>query len=266
MDLLAGAAFSWCVVYVLLAIFFAILAARREGGGTDYATFAATCVFMGFYSFCNARQYHDVDPVTAARWGMRGFSVAPIAAMLVLHTCLLYGGVTEPQRRRIVVLGYAVAAGVAISIGAGLLHRVGELRPRELSLAGIRYTHQQWTPSAAQPIAFVFFIVCVGGSVFLLVRSYLAGKREALLACIGGFVQLAAILNDILVMLDAQRTVLLSEHGFSIFSFGLSYTLLARHERVSDELTLKGAELRRRARHLRKAYEELRAAQEELVR
>jgi len=266
MDLLAGAAFSWCVVYVLLAIYFAILAARRSDGGADYATFAATCVLMGIYAYCDARQYHDTDPATAARWGMRAFAVAPIAAMFVLHTSLLYGEVAEAIRRRIVVLGYAASAGLSIAIVLGLLHRVGEVRKLDLSLGGLRYSHYQWAPTAAQPIAFAMFVVCIGGSVYLLARAYLAGKREALLACIGGFVQLAAIFNDILVMRGTQTSLLLSEHGFSVFAFGLSYTLLARHERVSDELTLKGAELRRRARHLRKAYEELRAAQAELVR
>lgn len=266
MDLLAGAAFSWCVVYVLLAIYFGILAARRAGTGAEYATFAATCVLMGVYAFCNARQYHDTDPWSAARWGMRAFTVAPIAAMLVLHTSLIYSDVAEPLRRRVVVLGYAVASGLSISIAAGLLHRVGEVRTLRLKLAGVSYDHFQWTPTAAQPFAFVLFVAAVGASVYLLAVSYLAGKREALLGCIGGFVQLAAILNDTLVMVGAQRSLLLSEHGFSVFAFGLSYTLLARHERVSDELTLKGTELRRRARQLRKAYEELRAAQEELVR
>ena len=62
MDLLAGAAFSWFIVYVLLAIYFAILAARRPDGGADYATFAATCVLVGFYAFCNGERYHLVDP------------------------------------------------------------------------------------------------------------------------------------------------------------------------------------------------------------
>lgn len=265
MDLLAGAAFSWCVVYVLLAIFFAILAARRSAG-PDYATFAATCVVMGVYAFCNAFQYHERDPISAARWGMRAFVVAPIGAMLVLHTSLIYGEVEEALRRRVVVLGYAISAGLSVSIAAGLMHKVGEYRALELKLGRlIQYNHYQWVPTPAQPIAFVAFVAAVAVSVYLLARAYLAGKREALLACIGGFVLLAAIVNDILIMVRKQHTPMLAEHGFSVFAFGLSYTLLARHERVSDELTLKGAELRRRARHLRKAYEELRAAQEELV-
>ncbi len=265
MDLLAGAAFSWCVVYVLLAIYFGILAARRAESGADYATFAATCVLMGVYAFCNARQYHEPNAESAAQWGLRSFIVAPIASVLVLHTSLIYADIGEAVRRRILVLGYAISGGLSVSIAAGLLHRVGEIRARTLSLAGLSYTHYQWAPTPAQPFAFAAFILSVGGSVYLLVRAYLAGKREALLACIGGFVLLAAIVNDILVMVDVRRSVMLTEHGFSVFAFGLSYTLLARHERVSDELTLKGAELRRRARHLRKAYEELRAAQEELV-
>lgn len=266
MDLLAGAAFSWCVVYVLLAIFFAILAARRSADNGPYAVFAAACVAMGAYAFANSQQYHITDSMRASAWGLRGFGVLPLAAALVLHTSILYADVSTETRRRVITLNYAVAVGLVIAVALGWMHRIGYPFGRPLAMGPVRYTHWQWTPSRAQPIGYVLMLVPVLASAALFGRAFLAGKREALFACIGGFVLAASAVNDVLVMLDWQRSIFLLEHGFSAFAFGLSFTLLARHERVSDELTLKGAELRKRARQLRKAYEELRAAQEELVR
>jgi len=268
MDLLAGAAFSWCVVYVLLAIFFGILSARRSEGNGAYRVFALACVAVGAYAFGNSQQYHLTDAVRAADWGMRAFGVLPIAAALVLHASLLYADVSQETRRRVLTLNYAVAVGLVIAVSLGWLHRVSATPPagRVLAIGSLHYKHYAWPPSPAQPIGYALMLAPVIGSAALLVRAFLAGKREALLACVGAFVLVAAAVNDVLVMLDVQRSILLVEHGFSAFAFGLSFTLLARHERVSDELTLKGAELRRRARQLRKAYEELRAAQEELVR
>ncbi len=266
MDLLAGAAFSWCVVYVLLAIYFGILAARRPDGGADYATFALTCVFVGVFAFCHGVRYHTTDPMASATWGARAFAIAPLAAATALHTSALYAEVASPFRTRLVTFGYVSAGAASIATVLNLLHRPGQLDPRVLGFGPLRYTHFHFKATPAQPIAFMLLVGLIAAMVYLLVRAYLAGKREALLACLGGFVMLAAVANDVLIALGAHRGLYLSVHGFAAVAFGLSYTLLARHERVSDELTLKGAELRRRARHLRKAYEELRAAQEELVR
>src|SRR5438067_1194124 len=106
MELLAGAAFTWCAVYVLLAGFFVILAARRPDGGTDYALFAGACVLVGAYAYCNARQYFAADELLSARWGFRAFLFAPLASAVILHVTSVY---TElPHRRRLVGGTYAV--------------------------------------------------------------------------------------------------------------------------------------------------------------
>jgi signal transduction histidine kinase len=264
MELLAGAAFTWCAVYVLLGAFFVILAARRPDGGTDYALFAGACVLVGLYAFCNGRQYQTQDPGPAATWGFRAFLFAPLASAVILHVTSVYADLQD--RRRLVFGTYGAALLVLLLAASGRMHQIGVVRARALSLGPIHYVHQQWAPRPLQFLGHALFLFSVATTLFLLVRAYVAGKREALLACLGGFVLLAATVNDVLLLEQVHRSIYLSEHGFSAFAFGLSYTLLARHERVAGELTLKGAELRRRTRQLRKAYEELRAAQEELVR
>lgn len=264
MELLAGAAFTWCAVYVLLAAFFVILAARRSDGGTEYAVFAGACVLAGVYAYCNARQYHAADGNVAAQWGFRAFLFAPLASAVILHCTSLYADLGD--RRRLVVGTYVAALIVLLLAATGQMHRIGAVETRELSIGSLRYSHHYWGQKPLQFLGHALFLFSVGTTLLLLVRAYIAGKREALLACLGGFVLLASTINDVLVVQGIHHSIFLSEHGFSAFAFGLSYTLLARHERVAGELTLKGAELRRRTRQLRKAYEELRAAQEELVR
>ena len=266
MDLLAGAAFSWFVVYVLLAIYFAILAARRPDGGSDYAAFAATCVLVGIYAFCNGQRYHIVDPMRSATWGQRAFIVAPLAAALALHTSALYTELEVVMRKRVMTAVYVAAVSISLGTAAGWLHSVGDIEAHVLGFGSLRYTHYHYRATSLQIVALFALLSFAVGIVYLLGRAYLAGKREALLGCLGTFVMVAAIANDVLIAVHVHRGVFLSVHGYSALAFGLSYTLLARHERVSDELTLKGAELRRRAKQLRKAYEELRAAQKELVR
>jgi signal transduction histidine kinase len=268
MDLLAGAAFCWCVVYLLLSCFFAILASRRSADQAAYRVFALACVAVSAYALGNALQYHlsALDPGRAATWGMRAFAVLPMASALMLHTSMLYGDVPEPARRRLSALVYPTAAGLTVAVMLGVLHRVGQVSPRVLVLGAGRYVLNVWAPAPAQPVGYLLMLAAVFGGTALLVRAYVTGQREALLACVGAFVLVAAAVNDVLVLLGVHHSIFLVEHGFSAFAFGLSFTLLARHERVSDELTANGTELRLRARELRKSYEDLRAAQEELVR
>jgi signal transduction histidine kinase len=266
MDLLAGAAFSWFIVYVLLAIYFAILAARRPDGGADYATFAATCVIVGIYAFCNGQRYHITDPMRSSMWGQRALIVAPLATALALHTSALYAGLDDAIRKRVMTVAYVGAVALALATAGGFLHHVGEVESHSLGFGTVRYTHFHYRATPLQTISLVLLLGFVIGIVYLLVRAYLSGKREALIGCLGTFVMLAAVANDVLIAMHVHKGLFLSVHGYSALAFGLSYTLLARHERVSDELTLKGAELRRRAKQLRKAYEELRAAQQELLR
>ncbi|MGZ3448621.1 MAG: two-component system sensor histidine kinase NtrB [Polyangiales bacterium] len=264
MELLAGAAFTWCAVYVLLAGFFVILAARRPDSGIEYAFFSGACVLVGLYAFCNGKQYQTVEEMRSAQWGFRAFLFAPLATAVILHVTAVYADVAN--RKRLVGGSYAAALLVLILAASGRMHRIGTVHTRELSLGSLHYFHHQWASTPVQVFSHAFFLFSVATTLVLLVRAYVAGKREALLACIGGFVLLGTTINDVLLLEGVHHSIYLSEHGFSAFAFGLSYTLLARHERVAGELTLKGAELRRRARQLRKAYEELRAAQEELVR
>ncbi|MBI2388923.1 MAG: hypothetical protein HYV09_04830 [Deltaproteobacteria bacterium] len=287
MDLLAGATFSWCVVYVLLASFFGLQGSRRAAHRDIYVVFAVACVAVAGYTACNGLQIHFKDPMRAATWGQRGFAIAPIAGTLIFHASLLYGEIEAPTRRRSLAVAYALAALVT---GLTLLdvmhcHEGGALGwlcregagVRRLRLGGsgpLQYDHLQFFASRLQPFGDAVMLTPVLASTVLFVRSYIAGKREALYACVGGFVLAATAVNDVVTMALAARvaenarydSVFLVEHGFSVFALGLSFTLLARHERVSDELAIKGTELRRRARQLRKAYEELRAAQQELVR
>lgn len=266
MDLLAGAAFAWCSVYVLLATYFGILGARGGEEGKSYVLYAGACLAMAAYAFCGAMHVHALDPVSSANWGWRALFFAPLVQALVLGVVARYAELDVRWRRVWFGASIACASLVVVCNALGWLRARGVLIERPLSLGAFVYLDHTWSPRPALKLVHAYMLVAVFVTMAILIRAYLAGKREALLACVGGFVITACIVNDVLVINDVHRGVLVSEHGFSAFAFGLSYTLLARHARVSEELTAKGAELRRRARHLKRSYEELRAAQEELVR
>jgi signal transduction histidine kinase len=270
MDILAGAAFASCLVYVLLATYFGILAAARglvaTGEGLEHGLFAAACVSMGAYAFCNGMHFHALDPLRSAEWGRRGLYFAPPAVALIVGIVCIYGEIVG--RVRPLVLGfYGGGALLAMAMNkAGFVHPGNEVQSRVLGIGWVAYVNHGLPPTIALSLTQAFVLSGVAVITLVLVRTYLGGKREALLACLGAFVTGGCAVNDVLVMNDVHRGIFLTEYGFSAFAFGLSYTLLARHARVSEELAAKGAELRRRSRQLRRSYEELRAAQEELVR
>ncbi|MEO7096527.1 MAG: ATP-binding protein [Polyangiales bacterium] len=270
MDILAGAAFASCLVYVLLATYFGILAAARglvaTGEGLEYALFSAACVTMGGYALCNGMHFHAADPMDAAEWGRRGLYFAPPAVSLIVAIICIYGEISGRVRRAVLWL-YGGGSLVVLALNkAGLVFAGTHVQSRVLGIGWVAYVNHGLPPTIALTVTQAFVLSGVGVITVVLVRSYLAGKREALLACLGAFVTGGCALNDVLVMNGVHRGIFLTEYGFAAFAFGLSYTLLARHARVSEELAAKGAELRRRSRQLRRSYEELRAAQEELVR
>ncbi len=253
----AGAGFTWTVVYVLLAAYLAMLAARRGERRTQYATFAVASLLAAAHAFFRIRDpgapsadaHVPLDP-EVVRAAQRAVSIAAAASAPVLHAAATYAELDPARRRGLLRVAYGAAA---------------------IALVGLA-----WPTPALIGVAHVVILALVSTTVLVLVRAYLAGAREALLACVGAFVLAGTAVNDAAV--DARRLVPavagahalpsmpIAEFGFCAFVFGLSYSLLASNQRVSDELVAKGAELRRRARQLRKAYEELRAAQEELVR
>jgi signal transduction histidine kinase len=257
-------------VYVLLATYFGILAAARglvaTGEGIEYGLFAAACVAMGGYAFCNGMHFHTLEALRAAEWGRRGLYFAPPAVALIVAIVCIYGEIGG--RARQVALWFYGAGTIAVLAmnGAGFVLRGTTVQSRVLGIGPVAYVNHGIPPGVGLTITQAFVLSGVAVITVALVRSYLAGKREALLACLGAFVTGGCAVNDVLVMNDFHRGIFLTEYGFAAFAFGLSYTLLARHARVSEELAAKGAELRRRSRQLRRSYEELRAAQEELVR
>jgi len=265
MELLAGAAFAWCAAYVLLATYFAVLAGQTPREGRELALFAAACMFVGAYAFCCGEHYHSAEPVASAIWMRRALLVAPLAGAVMVHTALLYAEVDEKRRKWALPLVYSLAV-VSLAINASDFAFDSTTRARVVAFGPISYVDHQFRARPLAHLGELFSFACMMTIVVLLVRSYLSGKREALIACIGGFFLSACLINDLLVFNHVHRGILLAEHGFSALAFGFSYTLLARHARVSEELVEKGAELRRRARQLRRSYEELREAQEELVR
>jgi len=117
MKLLAGAAFAWCSVYGLLAIYFGILShvrprsrapigaaqgatleARGGGDAKAYRLFGATCVLVAGYTFCNAMRFYSDDPLRAAQWGARAVSFAPLVPAFMMGVVVRYAELASRAR------------------------------------------------------------------------------------------------------------------------------------------------------------------------
>jgi signal transduction histidine kinase len=262
-ELLSGSDFTWAFAYVLLAAYFAVLAVRRPNEGVVYAVFSAGCIAIAGYSFCSAMHYRALDPLVAADWNRRAFVCAPPGSAMICHAVAIYGRLPPRARRWLFACTYVPAFAFTIAAASGLLFPPGT---PTLITALDGTIRQRFTVVPALVAYEVWMAATMTWVLVTVVRAALAGAKEAMLASFGGLLLAACIVHDGLAVHGVLRSVILSEHGFSAFALGLSYTLLARHERVADELLAKGVELRRRARAIRRAYEELRAAQEELVR
>ena len=263
-DLLAGAAFAWCGAYAVLMLYFCLLAVCRSRDGFEYALSGVACAFLCAYAFCNARHYHSGAPEDSAEWLRRVLVFAGAASVLVLHATCLYAEVTRHVRRWVAGVGYGGAL-LSVAANTGGVVYSPHLGHRTLRFYALEYQEYRWEPRPTFTYLIVFILAVAVAILFLVVRVYLKGKREALLASLGGLVVTACVVNDILVFEGVRNTIHLSEHGMSAFALGLSCTFLSKHARRSDEVVAEGRTLGRRARALRESYERSRAEQEQEV-
>src|SRR5262249_9125617 len=105
----------------------------------------------------------------------------------------------------------------------------------------------------------VIFLLAVFG------RAFLGGRREALGVVVGGAVLLAAVVNDLGLLLGVLESTRLATVGFIPLVFALSAMLLSRASGFAEQLAARTEALRARSRDLRKSYGDLRHAQAELV-
>jgi signal transduction histidine kinase len=265
MDLLAGAAFAECGVYVILATYFILFSLRKAPESVEFRLFSLACAAMAFYAVFVGLHFLVRDDAKAADWVARTVYPGLVVAAASLHLTLLYAELEARLRRIITRTAWLIAAVLAAAQAAGLLF-THAARTRVVTLGALSHVSRWWQPRPSIFVLHGFFVLCAALTVAALFKAMREGKREARLAISGASVMAAAVVNDVLVAQDVVRGISVSEHAFGIFAFGLSYTLLARYVRFAEALDAKGAELRKRAQKLRRAYEELRAAQEELVR
>ncbi len=265
MDLLAGAAFAECGVYVILAAYFFLFSFRKAPESLEFRLFALACVGMAVYAVFVGLHFRVPDDARAADWIARTVYPAAVVAAASLHVTLLYAEVEPRLRRGIARAAWVLAPLMAGAQAAGLLF-THTPRTRVVVLGSLSHASRWWQPRPSMFVLHGFLLLCAALAVAALFKAIRDGKREARFAIFGAGVMAIAVVNDVLVAQDVVHGISVTEHAFAIFAFGLSYTLLARYVRFAEALDVKGAELRKRAQKLRRAYEELRAAQEELVR
>ncbi len=261
---LAGIVAAWAVAYVALGVFFSVLAwaaQRREG---DYLVFAALSLSLAVHS-CGIAMAYLAGPdvaswVVANKTSMAGVILAPA---LFAHFGLEYVG-ARAHRAQVLVPAYALALLLEIVNATGGMFRFHEARLRTIDVLGVSFA-QPGAPLATPGYVFAAmatFLLLL--TVALLLRSWIAGRRETLPAVIGAVIVSAAALRD-LVAASAGRGVWALPHGFAAFAFGIACTLLLRYARLSSALERSSIELTRRTAELERSHAELEATQAELV-
>ncbi len=274
MDLLAGASFASGVVYFFLAGVFVFLAIRRRFFGPAkgekrltaraHACFAGGGLSIAAFALCHAMHLHEKDPAESADWALRALYFPLVGGAFTTMAACIYGEVGTPWRLRLVPPIAVASVLVAVALRMGWLTST-HIDARVLGGGVLRYVDYSYTPRPAMLLAEVCGMVVLFVIATIVVRAYLEGKGEALIASLGAFASGACVLSDMLVLNDVYRGVLVSHVGLMALAFGLSYALLARHARVSEEISVRSAEIERRSSQLRKAYDELARAQDQLL-
>ncbi|HXN34116.1 MAG TPA: ATP-binding protein, partial [Polyangiaceae bacterium] len=178
-----------------------------------------------------------------------------VAALpMAVHVAIAYAG--DPPSRSALVALYGVAAGWALLDIFALPHFVG-------SVGGA----SRGAPLGSFSIAtYCASVVASVGTIVVVARAYLAGRRDALAVVMGATVLLATAVNDLGVASGALSTALLIDAGLAAFVGSIMSTRSARFVALTVDLDRRTRELRIRTGELRRSYEELRAAQEELVK
>jgi len=237
---------------VLFALAFVRRRGDRESGVAALLCFAAAVHATGVNVAMHASG--PFAAIAAERTAWLGL----VAALpLAVHVAMAFSA--GPPSRGLLAALYGGAAGWALLDVFGLPHGGG-------SIGGVDAAHR-WAPIGPfSVLAYTASVVASVGTMVVVARAYLAGRREALAVVMGATVLLATAINDLGVATGALSTGLLIDAGLAAFVASVTSTRSARFASLTVDLERRTKELRTRTGELRRSYEDLRAAKEELVK
>jgi signal transduction histidine kinase len=260
---LCGVLAAWVVAQVGLGAFFALAFAltRRDA---EYLLFALLCFALAITSAGVSWGYGTTaidDWLLAASVSHAG---AILSAGLNFHFVMRYSGLAS--RRSVLVAVYALVALYEGVNAFGLWWESDRVSLMESHVFGWAVQHATADPSA---LAMSFYVL--GASVLLagaglLARSRRTGRRESLVAMVGGSVLALAGLNDIFLMTRVfHDTIYLLPHAFLVYAFAMASNLVVRYQATAGALHETASSLEKATEELRHSHAELLQVQSELV-
>lgn len=258
MSPLATVLLAWAAVYAYLCAYHVTLYWRRRSE-REYLAFGLLTGGFAIIAVSNALHVEArtlAQSTFALRIGSVGLSVA--GAFYVD-----FAGELTGRRSKLRGIAYAWAVvGLGLEVaGLGIGDGIEDPMWR---WGGIEAPSPRTTIFGQVHITILWLVTSI--ATYPLVRQLRApallaqlsvGPARLLVA--SAFVGILAALHDLAIRLGALRAPTLLDHAGILFVFAMSYALLDRFVRASEELRGKTAELAR-------AYEELRQTQERLVR
>ena len=260
---LSGLLSAWALAQLGLGAFFvlAYFAGRRE---SEYLVFGLLCVALSLMSVGVAIDYHGGRHVNGALADQISLSGVIFAAVLDVHFALCF--LDQKNRLRQCAPLYLLACFFFIANWTGSLWQTGKLRLVVSNVFGQRVEHLVAT---ASPIGNAFYFVGLLetlATVFILLKAYRGGRRDALASLIGMGLTVPAVVNDVgLASGLFKNTIALLPHAFLLFAFGVAGTVLMRYRLAAGGLEQTTQRLQLRTDELRSSYAELKNVQSELI-
>lgn len=261
---LSGILTAWCVTQLALGVFFALahLVARRE---RDLLIYGGMCLTLAFHSASSA-QAHVALTVPERLAAVTGVVEAAIlAAALNLHFVMEF--VALPNRRRWLGVLYGCAVTFELAAVFGYWWQLETALLSHAHVFGWQFRHWRAEPTLVARLGFGWVALTLVLAQLGLYRAARSGKREAYFALSGGFVLVAASVNDMLLSTGyVEHTLFVVPHAFMLYAFSVASTLVFRYRRTIAELTRTERELRATTDQLSASHAELREVQDELTR
>lgn len=262
-EFLAGVVFAWVIAYIGIGVKFGVASFihRREH---EHLLFGLHSLALAIYSVGQVLVLTQTSEADARFATTIEVSGAILANALVVHFALLFAKVRNPLP--IVRPIYVAAFALEVANAFGLLLKVTDPRPVPVKLGPLVVDHLR---VQALPLG---ALLCLGGiaaslgTIALLLKAVLAGRRDGIIPVIGAACMTATTIHDALLALGLGGGTWLAAFGNSVFVFSFTGAFLIRSSILSRELTDQSLELKRRSGELMVSYEELREAQRELMR
>ncbi|MCC6214671.1 MAG: hypothetical protein IT376_07365 [Polyangiaceae bacterium] len=264
-ELVAGVMVAWTFVLVLLGLYF-VLASRFGLREPEHRVFGLLCLALALASAGGALMHLHSGESTAVRGLQLSHAGAIVGATLNLHFVVLFARASAP--RRLLATLYVVAAVYELLTVSGLWGSP-TVRPPPAAMSSWIPLPIAQAPVEVSPITWPLYalgLVQLLGATGLLGRAALAGQRHVLPAFAGGVVVSAAALIDVVSLLRIAEAPFLLPHGFALYAFAVTGSLLVRYTETRGALAQTTERLRAKTEELRHSYAELRAVQDELVR